>query len=200
MTTDDADDEQPISAMPKGMLISEDEYKLVSDGLGALADQAAKNDRKDIAAALKRFVIRMRHHTYAGTGVDQPTLERFSKAIESGFAAGDYEAARRSIAGLLVAVIRMDPDPAVYVALQLAPTLVHLTVQAAAQSQLALVARSLRDFAKFLESERKAFEEKGWSTPAPKVIDYIKDLLAFCAAEIQAGQDPYAAEKPDETH
>lgn len=189
-----------------GMKISQAEFDLVSDILMGMAAQAASANRRDIEQILQRFVVRMRHHVFAGTGIDQATFDRHTSDAGAALAKADYEGARASIVALLAAAMRMDPDPAGYVALELAPVLVHMTVQSAILQQRRLEAESLLAFARSLASERAMFEADKWKDKngkpisAADVFDYVKQLLEFSATELKAGRDPYAQGDTDASH
>ncbi len=182
------DDDTP--KRPLGLTPSEREYDIVSRGLVALAEEAKRSGQTDAYAALKRFVVRLKQHTYAGKGVPDETLERMTKVIDASFARQDYEDAKVGVAALLAAVIRMDPDPAHVIALQLAPSFVQLTVASAAHHQNKIGSGVLRRLAQRLESDREAFETDGWSDP-PTTFDYVRELVEFCAVELDNGVDPF---------
>lgn len=177
---------------PPGMIVSEREYDMVSRGLVALAEEAKSNGQTDAYALLKRFVVRLKQHTFAGKGIPDETLERMTKVIDASFASQDYESAKVGVAALLAAVIRMDPDPAHVIALQLAPSFVQLTVASASHHQNKIGAGILRRLAQRLQADREAFEADGWSDP-PATFDYVCKLVEFCAVELDNGIDPFEA-------
>ena len=177
---------------PPGMVVSEREYDMVSRGLVALAEEAKRNGSTDAYAMLKRFVVRLKQHTFAGKGVPDETLERMTTVIEQSFARQDYDNAKVGVAAMIAAVIRMDPDPAHVIALKLAPTFVQLTLASAAHHQNKIGAGVLRRFAQRLQLERADFESHGWSDP-PATFDYVAELVEFCAVELDNGVDPFGS-------
>ena len=182
-----------MTAIPPGMVISEADFDIVSNGLVALAQEAGKKNRTEIYSRLQRFVVRMRQHVYAGNGVEQELMDKMAKNVEAAFSAGDYERARQCLSAMLEAVVRMDPDPAQQIAVHLAPTLVKLTVSSSLANQQKIGAAFFRKLHQRFASDRKSFESDGWGTPQ-EVFDYVHANLDFMAAELEHGIDPFATE------
>lgn len=185
-------------APPPGMLVSEAEYELVSKALVAMAEQAKAHGETAAYAMIKRFVVRMKQHVFAGTEAQSETMQRLGAKVEGAFASGDYEAARVALVAMLAAIVRMSPDPAREIALHLAPMFVELTTASASRSALAVGSATLTKLHAKLKDDRAGFERDGW-TDGPATFAYIHDLVDFCAAELAAGCDPFE-EGPEETH
>ena len=120
---------------PDGMVVSPDEYDLISRPLVAMAEEARKHGQTDAYTGIKKFVVRMKQAVFAGEGVPDDTMERLTAAVEKALCSNDLEHARVSISAMLAAVVRMDPNPGHTIALHLAPTFVRFVTSVAAASQ-----------------------------------------------------------------
>jgi hypothetical protein len=121
----------------------------------------------------------MRQHVFAGEGVEDERLEAMAEYIETSFAEGDYEKARQGLASMIAAVVRMDPDPAEQIAIQIAPVLVRLTVASSVVHQQKLAASVLRRLHEHLQ------KDPDWD--GSTIIDYVRDA----ADEFDHGMDPF---------
>ncbi len=184
-------DSDTTPVRPKGLVVSEKDYDLISAPLVAMAEEAGKHGRTELHTAIKRFVVRLKQAVFEGQGVPQETMTRMMGRVSDALCNNDLEGARVAISAMLAAVVRMDPDPGHTIALNLAPKLVAFVSSVAVVNQAAIAAQVLIDFSTRLEAEKAAFEENGWPDKPEETLDYVQSLASFCAEELQRGSDPF---------
>lgn len=181
---------------PKGILVRQDEYDMISQALIAMADQAKKHGQQEAYALIRRFVVRLKQSIFDADGVPEETMRRMADAVEAGLAKQDLQATQVAVAAMLAAVIRQDHDPGHTIARVLAPSFVVLAQRSATTQRGQVAAVTMRQLHERLEAERASFAENGWSSPE-ETFDYIVEVVEFCAAELHHGKDPFSTEESE---
>lgn len=179
---------------PKGLRLSEEEYKLVEAGLSAIAEMAKHvgeeqaREKLQVAYAHNKamsLISRLKQFTMIGEGVPEDMANEHGENIQKAMMAGDVRQVSRALSRWIALLIRLEPDPAKTVA----PQLVQMATEAAGQHQMQhIVPPILTLVTSKLSALKTRYEKEGW--PDPKdVIEYLEVWLTHGIEAIQNGDD-----------
>jgi hypothetical protein len=173
----------------QGLLLTPEEYEVVSAGLFALAQQAqGRKGAKHVhlGQLLQGVLVRLQNAQCQGNGLPDEILKLFDQRIAAAYETGSIEPLARAIRDLIAATFRADADAAHKVA----QYLLKLLDRARRTSNATL----LDEFSAQLEDAKREWtDNKDWPS-AQDVTVWVVQTLDGAAANLRDGFDAFPKE------
>jgi hypothetical protein len=209
----------------QGLVLTREEYEVVSSALAVISDQASQLGRPKIHRVLQDVLGRLKHHTFAGDGAPPTIMSVYERNLAKAIRAKDLEGMQGHVRAMIAAHVRMSPDPARAVAESVVGILANevlvlalqdAQVQAAMREgiglQLEIVqkesqASAFEAFVEHLKKLAPDFATEGWlpdkespGSGSRKMFEWIVELAESAAERRRSGVPMFDREDDDTVH